>query len=117
MATAAIVTVTKRAVGITTLHSTDNGDSNVHDGAVDPLKGKSIKEFKTKHQSLFFEVEDYYSSDSSASSPRKAALSQSEVESSPTVIMPTMIVGAVNFEEEFVSMKATLERLSKESAE
>jgi len=31
--------------------------------------------------------------------------------------MPAMIVGAVNFEEKFASMKAALERLSKESAE
>jgi len=30
--------------------------------------------------------------------------------------MPAMMVGVINFEEEFVSMKATLERLSKESA-
>jgi len=28
-----------------------------------------------------------------------------------------MMIGVVNFEEEFASMKATLERLSKESAE
>jgi len=31
--------------------------------------------------------------------------------------MPTIIVGAINFEEEVASMKATLERLSKENAE
>jgi len=31
--------------------------------------------------------------------------------------MPAMMIGFVNFEEEFASMKATLERLSKESAE
>jgi len=31
--------------------------------------------------------------------------------------MPAMMIGAVNLEEEFASMKATLERLSKESAE
>jgi len=31
--------------------------------------------------------------------------------------MPAMMIGVVNFEEEFASMKATLERLSKESAE
>jgi len=30
--------------------------------------------------------------------------------------MPAMMIGAVNFEEAFASMKATLERLSKESA-
>ena len=52
---------------------------------------------------------------SSASSPNKVVFSQSEVESSKTVIMPTMMIGAVNFEEEFTSMKATLGRLFKES--
>ena len=31
--------------------------------------------------------------------------------------MPAMTIGAVNFEGEFTSIKATLERLSKESAE
>jgi len=31
--------------------------------------------------------------------------------------MPAMMIEAVNFEEEFTSVKATLERLSKESAE
>jgi len=79
MARAAAATVTKRAVAITSLRSTDNADSNMYDEVgkvpfVDPLNGKSIQEFKAKPQSPFFEVEDYYSSDSSASSPRKAAL-------------------------------------------
>jgi len=31
--------------------------------------------------------------------------------------MPAMMIGVVNFEEKFASIKATLERLSKESAE
>ena len=31
--------------------------------------------------------------------------------------MLTMMIGAVNFKEKFASMKATLERLSKENAE
>ena len=98
---AATATVTKRAVVIASLHSTDNADSNVHDGAIDPFKGKSIHELKTKHQSPFFEVEYYYSSDSSMSSLRKASLPQSKAESSPTSILLAMMVGAVNFEEEF----------------
>jgi len=76
MARATATAVTKRAVAITSLHSTDNANSNVHDRVskipfVDPLKRKSIQELKTKHQSLFFEVEDYYNSDSSASSQEK----------------------------------------------
>ena len=31
--------------------------------------------------------------------------------------MPAMMIGGTNFQEEFTSMKATLERLSKESVE
>jgi len=45
------------------------------------------------------------------------AFPQSEAESSQTVIMPAMMIGIVNLKEEFASTKATLERLSKESAE
>jgi len=62
-------------------------------------------------------VEDYYSGNSSAPLPRKAVFSQSKIELSRTVIVPPMMIGAVNFEEELASMKATLERLSKESTE
>ena len=65
-----------------------------------------------KQQSPFLGVEDYYSSDSTASQ-----FPQSKLELSQTVIMPAMMIGAANFEEEFASMKAMLERLSKESAE
>ena len=43
--------------------------------------------------------------------------SQFEAESSQKVIMPAMMIGDVNFEEAVASMKATLERLSKQSAE
>jgi len=54
----------------------------VHDGvskisSVDPLKGKSVQELKTKHQSSFFEIRRFYNSNSSAPSPREAALPQS----------------------------------------
>jgi len=62
-------------------------------------------------------MEDYYSSYSSVSPPKKVVFPQSEVQSSQIVIMLAMILGVVNLEEEFASMKATLERLSKESAE
>ena len=62
------------------------------------------------------EVEDYYNSDSSASSPKKVVFPQFEAELSQTVIMPSMTIGAMNLEEEFASMTVTLERLSKESA-
>jgi len=93
----------------------------MHDGVcrtlpVDPPNGKSTPKLKTKHQSPFFKVEDYYCSDSSTSSPKKVAFSQFEVESSETIIMLAMMIGAMNFEEGLTSIKATLERLSKESA-
>jgi len=47
MARAAAAIVTKKAVAIASLHSTNNAHSNVHDGvdkvpSVDPLKEKSI---------------------------------------------------------------------------
>jgi len=61
-------------------------------------------------------VEDYYSSDSSAS-PKKVVFPQSKAKSSQIVIMSAMMIGAVNLKEEFASMKAMLERLSKESVE
>ena len=117
IAKVAATAVTKRAVAIASLHSTENANSNVYDGvgkvpSIDPLKGKSIQELKL---SPFFEVEDYNNSKSSPSSTRKATLTKSEAKSSPTVIMPAMMVGAVNFKQDFASMKATLERLSKES--
>jgi len=44
-------------------------------------------------------------------------MSEIEVESSDTVIMSVMMTGAANLEEQLASMKATLDRLSKESAE
>ena len=70
-----------------------------------------------QQQSPFFGVEDYYNSDSFVSPLKKVFFPQSEAKSSQTVIMPAMMIGAVNLEEEFASMKSTLERLSKESAE
>jgi len=118
--TRAAATSTKRTVACASLHSTDG--INMNDGVskslpVDPLKGKSTSTLKMKQQSPFFGAEDYYSSDSSASPSKKVVLLQSEVESSQTVIMPAMMIRAVNFEEEFASMKAMLERLSEESVE
>jgi len=44
-------------------------------------------------------------------------MSEIEAESSDTVIMPVMMTGAANLEEQLASMMATLDRLSKESAE
>jgi len=70
-----------------------------------------------KHYAPFFKVEDDYISDSSMPSPSKSVLSQFEIKSSQTFIMLAMMIEAVNFEEKLASMKAKLERLSKESAE
>jgi len=40
-----------------------------------------------------------------------------EVEFSDTIIMPVMVTMTTNLEKQLASMKATLDRLSKESAE
>jgi len=122
MAKAIVAAGTKRTVAVISLHSTDGIDSNMNQGAgkslsVDSLKGNATSTLKMKQQSPFFTIEDYYSSYSSASPPNRVVFPQSEAESSQTVIMPAMMIGAVNFKEEFASMKAMLERLSKESAE
>jgi len=97
MARAAAATGTKRTVAVASLHSSDETDSNMNDRVgksllVDPLKGKSTSMLKIKQQSPFFWVEDYYSSDSSASLPKKVVFPQSEAESSQTVIMPAMMI-------------------------
>jgi len=122
MTRAAAATGIKRIVAVASLHSTEDTDSNMNDGAgksllVDPLKGKSTSKLKMKQQSPFLGVEDYYSNDSSASPSNKLVFPQSEAESSQTVIMPAMMIRAVNLEEEFTCMKVMLKRLFKESAE
>jgi len=63
------------------------------------------------------EDDDYGSSNSALTSPRDSLFSQVEVESSDTIVMPVMVIDAINLEEELASMKVTLERLSKQSAE
>ena len=109
-ARATAATVTKRTVGVVSLHSTDDTHSNVYDGVgktlfIDPLKGKSTSK-KDEAAIFIFSMEDYYSSDSSASSPKKVVFLQSEGKSSQTIIMLAMMIGAVNFEEEFASIKS-----------
>ena len=64
---------------------------------------------KLSLQSPVCEVEDYYSSDSYSSSPKGARMSEIEAESSDTVIMPVMMTGATNLEEQLASMMATLD--------
>ena len=61
------------------------------------------------------EVKDYYSSDSSSPSLKQVFQLQTEAESSKTIVMPIMRIGANNLEEEMAAMKAMLERLVKES--
>ena len=66
---------------------------------------------------LVLEANGYSSSDSFSTSSKKSLSVHAEVESSDTVIMLVMMTEAVNFEEQLASMKATLDLLSKESAE
>jgi len=71
----------------------------------------------TKLSTPPWEVEDYYKSDSSSPSVKHACQSATEPESSKTVVMPIMIIGRNDLEEEMTAMKAMLERLVKESEE
>ena len=50
-------------------------------------------------------------------SPKATHFCKYKLESSNTIAMPVMVIGAFNLEEELVSMKTTLERLSKENVE
>ena len=68
-------------------------------------------------QPFNFEDDGYSSSDSSLTPSKGSLSSQAKAESFDTVIMPVMVTGATNFEEQLASMKATLDRLSKQSAE
>jgi len=68
-------------------------------------------------QNFCKEDDDYGSNNSPSESPRDSLFSQFEVESSKTILGPVMVIQASNLEEELVNMKATLERLSKESEE
>jgi len=63
------------------------------------------------------EDDGYLSSDLSAATPWESPASHVEVKSSDTVVMLVMVTEAANIEEQLAKMKATLDRLSKESAE
>jgi len=63
------------------------------------------------------EDDGYGSSDSLPTPPKNSLFSQVEVESFSTMIMPVIVTEAINLEEELKNMKATLERLSRESEE
>ena len=80
-----------------------------------------LDEFQTYTNNVFQPVDeeddDHTSSDSSPTSPRDSLFSQIEVKSSDAIFMSVMVTKVINLEEELINMKATLERLSKESKE
>jgi len=119
-------------------HKIQNLGSKVSDGvnqiASNVLKQKSVAGFimpqaiprgmdelqthtNRAFQPFNFKYDGYSSSDSSLGLSKGSLSSHVEVESSNTVIMPVMVIAATNVEEQLASMKATLNRLSKESAE
>jgi len=63
------------------------------------------------------EVEDYYSSDSSSPSLKQGFQLETEAESSKTIVVPVITIGAKNLEEDMAAIKAMLERLVKEKEE
>ena len=63
------------------------------------------------------EVEDYYNSDLSSPSLRQAFRAETKAESSKIVVMPILTIGANNLEEEMVTMKAMLQKHTKQSNE
>jgi len=81
---------------------------------------RGMDELQTHTKPAFprFNCEDdgYSSSYSFLASSKGSFSSHAEAESFDTVIMPVMMTGTTNFEEQLTSMKATLDRLSKESA-
>jgi len=80
-----------------------------------------MDEFQTYINPAFqrFGAEDdnYDGSDSSLTTSRDLHFFQSETESSNTVVMPVMVIEAINLEEQLADMKAKFNKLSKESAE
>ena len=68
-------------------------------------------------QSFGLEDDGYSSSNSSTATPKESPSSDVKVESSDAVIMPIMVIEVANIEEQLANMKATLDRLLKESAE
>jgi len=67
-------------------------------------------------QSPICEIEDYYNNNSSSSSLKGVCISEIKVESSKTVVIPTMMGGSTTLEEEMATMKVILEKLTRESA-
>ena len=119
-------------------HKIQNLGSKVSDGvnqiASNVLKQKSVAGFiipqtiprgmdelqthtNPAFQPFNFEDDGYSSSDASLASSKGSLFSHVKIEFSDTVIMPVMVTAATNFKEQLASMKATLDKLSKESAE
>jgi len=62
------------------------------------------------------EDDGYLNRNSYAATPMESPSSHVEVKSSETVVTLGIVIEAANIEEQLASMKATLDRLSKESA-
>jgi len=69
----------------------------------------------SKLTTLLCEAQDYHSSDSPSPSLKQTFQSETDAEYSEIVVMPVMTIGTNNLEKEMAAMKATLERLVKES--
>ena len=88
------------------------------------LPPSKLQDSKTQHKASSWvdeiqklRLQSHYSSKSSSPSPKGVRISETDAESSGIVIMPVMMIRAANLEEQLASMKATLDRLSKDSAE
>jgi len=68
-------------------------------------------------QPIDLEDDGYSSSASSLLSSKESLWSHAKVESSNTIIMPVMVIEVTNIEEQLASMKATPDKLLKESVE
>ena len=71
----------------------------------------------TTFQPIDLEYDGYSNGASPLPSLRKSLLSHVEIESPNTIIISIMVTEATNIEEQLASMKATMDRLLKESAE
>jgi len=71
----------------------------------------------THLQSAVCKVEDYCSSNSSSLSPKGTRMSETEVESSKSIVMPSMMTGTTTLEEDMTNKKAILEKLTKDNEE
>jgi len=68
-------------------------------------------------QSPAYEVEYYYSSNSSSPSAKGTRMSENEVEFSKTVVMLAIMTSTITLEEQMANMKAILEKLTRDNEE